>query len=171
MQAWVEWIDAQSVQGWRVVTLQYPRWKDLGLWSKAIKYTMRELKQSFLTGALASQNKATGANNFRRVVVLGGDKTTGTALHAHCLIDGIGDDDMFARKLQTSWVNNTGKLVRLDNLPFHEREAQVYSRRLVGNATDYMHYMVRNEGNDLKFGVAKIDVSNTYLTPLSSSRH
>lgn len=171
MQSWADWIDAQPVHGWRIVTLEYPRWNYTGLFHKAIKHTMRELTQTFLTGPLASQNKASGANSIRRVVALGGDTATDTAFHAHCLVDGIGDDEMFKRKLHKSWVNNTGRLVRLDNHAFHEREAKIYSRRLVDKATAYMNYIVRSEGNDLKFGVTKIDVLNTYLTPPSSSRH
>ncbi|BCM07123.1 hypothetical protein MAFF241647_14800 [Ralstonia solanacearum] len=165
MQGWTKWVNAQPVQnGWRLVTLEYPRWKKIGLWSEAVKHTMRELSQTFLKGALATQNKATGANSLRRVVALGGDRANGVALHAHCLVDGMGDDEKFDEKLDRSWVNNVGRIVRRDGLPFREGEAKVFSRRIDGTPTDYIHYIVRYEGSDLNFGANKIDVSNTYLT-------
>ncbi|WP_316888024.1 hypothetical protein [Ralstonia edaphi] len=165
MLGWTKWINDQPVRnGWRIVTLEYPRWKSPALWPEAIMHTMRELSQNFLKGALATENKATGANSLRRVLAPGGDRATGVGFHFHGLIDGIGDDKKFVEKLNRSWVNNVGRIVRRGGYSFRENEAKIYCRRLDGNPTDYIHYIVRHEGNDLNFGANKIDVSNIYLT-------
>lgn len=164
---WVEWIEAQPVQGWRIVTLEYPKWTRREMWSAPIMHTMRELDQTFLKGGLARLNKETGATKLRRVIALGGDRTLGVPFHAHCLVDGIGDDDRFQQRLHIAWANNVRKHT---NGTFCEREALTYSRRAINGIAEYIYYVVRHEGNDLKFGVDKIDVSNSYLTPSTSRR-
>lgn len=168
MNELVAWTEAQPVQGWRIVTLEYPRWKRKGTWSKAIMHTMREVKQTFLKGSLASQNKATGANDLRRIVALGGDRTNGIALHAHCLIEAIGDEGTFRKRLENAWINTVRKVTRSEHQPFYEREAQTYCRKAENGFSEYIYYMVRHEGNDLKFGVEKIEVPHTYLTAPTS---
>lgn len=167
MQQWIEWIETQPADGWRIVTLEYPRWTRKNLWAEPIRQTMRELEQTFLTGELRRKNESSGATKLRRVVALGGDREQGVAFHAHCLIDGIGDDAKFEKRLQKVWANNVRKHT---NGPFYEKEALTYSRQAVGGVAEYMKYIVRHEGNDLKFGVDKIDVPNTYLTPSTPRR-
>lgn len=162
MRHWVEWIESQPVEGWRVVTLEYYRWSNQDMWSKPIEHTMRELDQTFLQGSLRTANKASGATKLRRVVALGGDKARGVPYHAHCLIDGIGDDEQFQRRLRAAWTKNVRKFA---GATFSERDALAYSRRAANGIADYIYYVVRHEGSDLKFGVDKIDVSNTYLSP------
>ncbi|MDN7925254.1 hypothetical protein [Burkholderia vietnamiensis] len=162
---WVEWIESQPVQGWRIVTLEYPPWTRKEFWSAPIAQTMRELDQTFLKGSLRTQNKKSGAINLRRVVALGGDRSLGVPFHAHCLIDGIGDDGKFQERLRVAWTNNVRKFT---DGPFDERVALTYSRRATNGVAEYIYYVVRHEGNDLKFGVDKIDVPNSYLTPSAS---
>lgn len=159
---WIAWVDSQPVDGWRIVTLGYPLWTQKEMWAKPIAQTMRELDQTFLKGSLRRQNDKSGASKLRRVVVMGGDRAAGVELHAHCLIDGIGDDAVFETRLRAAWTNNVRKF---NNAEIREDKIQVFSRPAKDGIADYMMYMVRNEGNDLRFGVDKIDVLNTYLTP------
>ena len=159
---WIEWVDSQPVDGWRVVTLGYPLWTQKEMWRKPIAQTMRELDHTFLKGSLRRQNEKSGASQLRRIVVLGGDRAAGVELHAHCLIDGIGDDAVFEKRLRVSWTNNVRKF---NNAVVREDKIQVFSRPAKDGIAEYMKYMVRHEGHDLRFGVEKIDVSNTYLTP------
>lgn len=164
MKGLVNWIDQQPVTGWRIVTLQYPRWSNLDHWRKAIKHTMRELEQSFLKGPLVSKNMASGAAHLRRVVMMGGSKEQDIAFHAHCLVDGLGDDQIFKKKLHTAWVNNVRKIVVKGDHQFYENEATTFARAAVNGASEYIYYTVRHEGTDLKFGVDKVEVPLTYLT-------
>ncbi|MFM0474768.1 hypothetical protein [Paraburkholderia strydomiana] len=159
---WIAWVNSQPVDGWRIVTLGYPLWTQKEMWRKPIAHTMRELGQTFLKGEIRRQNEMSGATQLRRVVVMGGDRAAGVELHAHCLIDGIGDDADFEKRLRTVWTNNVRKF---DSAKFREEKILVFSRPATDGIAEYMKYTVRHEGHDLRFGVDKIDVSNTYLTP------
>lgn len=164
-EEYVEWLQAQSFESWRVVTLKYPRCSNRTTWERALKNTFKELDNTFLRGGVLTINRDNGAGkHLRRLVALGGDASAGVVLHAHCLVDGIGNDDRFVKLLQKAWRNNlAAEIRRVRNTHFYEQEAEVYLDKTDGECRKYTKYMVREEGNDFRFGVDKVVLAASFL--------
>lgn len=164
-EGYAEWLQAQSFEGWRIVTLKYPRCSNRTTWEQALKNTFRELDNTFLRGGVLAINQQSGAGKrLRRLVALGGDRSAGEALHAHCLVDGIGRDDRFVTLLQKAWRNNLAAEIRqVKDTHFCEQEAEVYMDKTDGDCRQYTTYMVRKEGDDFRFGVDKVVLTASFL--------
>lgn len=164
----LKWLEQQKFDSWRVVTLKYPNTGDKSVWIKACELTFIELENTFLRGSLLTMNRANGAgDHLRRIVVFGGNKSAGEKIHVHCLVDGIGDDGKFQHLLNKAWKHSIKKAVRSskgnDKFIFEE-SAQVYVKKTEGSCDRYGDYMMRPEGFDFKFGVDKVIFEALYLS-------
>ncbi len=162
----ISWVNNQNFTDWRVVTLKYPYCGDLAVWRRALKHTFRELEQAFLRGSLLTTNKANGAgNSLRRLVVFGGDRGAGKGLHAHCLVDGIGNDEKFTALLRRAWHHSIAReLRRIGTSKFIDQSADVYVKKSSDCCNGYVNYMLRYEGESLGFGFDKIVVEATNIS-------
>ena len=92
-------------------------------------------------------------------------------MHAHCLVDGIGDDERFERLLQKAFHRNLAhEIRRVNSAHFYEQDAKVYLHKTDGSCSRYTEYMLRQEGYDFRFGVDKVVLAASYLNQSRSDK-
>lgn len=160
-----DWANRQNFTDWRMVTLKYPSFGDASAWRKALVHTFRELEQTFLRGSLLKVNKANGTGmHLRRLVALGGEKLTDTVLHAHCLVDGIGNDEKFEAQLKKAWRHGIARAIEKSCAgQFNNKDANIWVHKTSGCCRNYVEYMFRHEGMSLGLGMEKFVENATYL--------
>ena len=163
----VDWVDREDVT-WAKFTLEYPRFTNAALWSEPLKVMFGILKNTYPKSTVKKHRSRLGIPNLRHITLLGGDTSSGVALHAQGLVEVFDPTDLTRLYdcMDRSWSSavNRQRKHQHQGLGAAFDESKIWVERFHGSAGDYLRYLTRSEGPDLGFGVEKIVLSATVLT-------
>lgn len=163
------WVGDQSVDRWAAFTLEFPRFSNPALWDAPLRSAFKQLEKTYTKSTTKKHRQRAGVPVLNYVTLLGGDHTSGVALHAQGLIE-INDDPELNRlvlKLESAWKSAVTRQIQhngCDQSEINMNEIKVWVRELDGDPSSYLAYLNRYEGHDLEFGVNKVMLSATALT-------
>ena len=161
------WINQQNVN-WAAFTLKSPRINERLKWEPLLKVFFTELERKYVKSTVRKHRAAAKEPLLKRVVWMGGDSATSTPLHCQGLVElQEGGIDKLTEEMNQIWqhtVKNYFEKKHHRYIPEYNwmSEAKVWTEKF-DNWNAYSSYLNRHEGNDLGFGVQKIDWSATSL--------
>lgn len=181
----VRWVIDQSGKRWAKFTLEYPRFRKLPLWERALKDTFAVMKRTYPSTSIKNQRSIADVPSLLYITYMGGNVSdysrVQTAFHAQGLIEVLDNDPLLIKlnqRLKDSWTHSvlqTKGMKRATTNPIELekvfREATVWTEPLTGKASSYLLYTSRGEGNDLGSGVGKIVWYATALPPHKTIRN
>ena len=165
----MDWVNQQDVYAWAKFTLEYPYFTRKGLFYEPLKQTFAELSHTYPSSKIKKIRKLHKCPSVRRIGLYGGDYADGTALHFQGLIELFNDDLTHLKtKLQKAWSSAIVKQPQASNVLTPQvlrSKANVWAEKYVGDTDHYIKYLQRYEGNDLSYGVEKIETVVLALSP------
>lgn len=166
------WINQQNVN-WAAFTLKSPRINKRLNWEPLLKVFFTELERKYVKSTVRKHRAAAKEPMLQRVVWMGGERSTGIALHAHGLVElQDGGLEKLKGEMEKAWQHTVKKyFVRKHSVDIHEEtwmsETKVWIERFE-HRDAYAQYLNRLEGYDLGFGVQKVVLSATSLKPYAT---
>lgn len=162
------WVASQDVKSWAKFTLEFPRFSSSSMWDIPLSRTFKILEKTYPRTSIKRLRKHDQMLPLRYVTILGGDRSSGVALHAQGLIEVLDDPGLFRLKnaLEKAWVSSIHQHLKHQKWNATDvvlQEAKAWVEPLEGDTKEYTVYLNRFEGTQLGFGVDKLVLSATAL--------